>query len=236
MPVEQKIVELGEEIKKLPGYDIYFHHIKGLELSRYIFDKNCQDLVGILNFVTVDPRGSELHRAENTGKLTAFGYEIVCKLHNYIAAAETLVSHTRAIHVRLCEKRHLFPDYNERVDADFNTDPLAGFVQDLRSYFLYEESLDIYFNRCIDGQGKPVRRAYLPLKRLTQRSDWKARSQVFLQNQAGDVDILELVGTFRLKVTSFQDWFRMRLLDGFKEDLAVLNSKVAEWQSLQKEI
>src|SRR5437764_5149557 len=160
MPIEHKMVELGEEIKKLPGYDIYFHHIKGLELSRYICDKNYQDLVAILNFVTVDPRGNELHRVENKDKLTAFSYEIVCKLHNYITAVETLVSHSRTIHVRLCEQNNLFPDYNERVNADFNNDPLAGFIQELRNYFLHEPSPDISFHTHFDSQGKLVRRAY----------------------------------------------------------------------------
>ncbi len=235
MPVERKIVELGEEIKKLPGYDIYFHHIKGLELSRYIFDKNYQDLVAILNFVTVDPRGNELHRAEHKDKLAAFGYEIVCKLHNYIAAVETLVSHSRAIHVSLCEKNHLFADYDERVNTDFNNDPLAGFVQELRNYFLYEQSPDISFNTRFDSQGKLTRRAYIPLKHLHEKKDWKARSQVFLQNLTQDVDIVELATTFKLRVTAFQDWFRMRLLEVFKEDLALLDEKRAEMHKLYKE-
>jgi hypothetical protein len=228
MSVERKIVELDEEIKKLPGYDIYFYHIKGLELSRYIFDKNYQDLVAILNFVTVDPRGNELHRVENKEKLAAFGYEIVCKLHNYIAAVETLVSHSRAIHVKLCEKTLLFPDYDERVNADFNNDPLAGFIQDLRNYFLYEKSPDISFHTRFDSQGKPIRRAYISLKHLRENNDWKARSQVFLQNLTEDVDILELTTTFRLRVTTFQDWFRMRLFDVFKEELTLLDEKLAE--------
>ncbi len=235
MPVERKIVELGEEIQKLPGYDIYFHHIKGLELSRYTFDKNYQDLVAILNFVTVDPRGNELHRAENKDKLTAFGYEIVCKLHNYIAAVETLVSHSRTIHVRLCEKDNLFPDYDERVNANFNNDPLAGFVQELRYYFLHEQSPDISFNARFDSQGKSIRRACISLKYLKRKKDWKTRSQVFLQNLTQDVDILELSTTFKLKVTTFQDWFRMRLFEVFKEDLALLDEKRAEMQKLYKE-
>jgi hypothetical protein len=230
MPVERKMLELGEEIKKLPGYDIYFHHIKGLELSRYIFDKNYQELTAILNFVTLDPRGNELHRVENKEKLTAFSYEIVCKLHNYIAAVETLVSHSRAIHVRLCEQNHLFPDYDERINTDFNNDPLAGFVQDLRSYFLHEPSPTISFNTRFDGQGKPIRRAGISLKHLYGKSDWKARSQVFLQNLTGDVDILDLATTFKLRATSFQDWFRMRLLDLFKDELALLDEKIAEIQ------
>jgi hypothetical protein len=235
MPVERKMVELGEEIKKLPGYDIYFHYIKGLELSRYIFDKNYQDLVAILNFVTVDPKGNELHRVENKDKLTAFGYEIVCKLHNYITAVETLVSHSRNIHVRLCEKNNLFPDYDERVNADFNNNPLAGFIQELRNYFLHEQSPDISFNTRFDSQGKPIRRAYISLQHLNEKGDWKARSQVFLQNLTEDVDILELATSFKLKVATFQDWFRMRILEVFKEELALLDDKMVEMQKLIKE-
>ena len=235
MPDGRKIVELGEEIQKLPGYDIYFHHIKGLELSRYIFDKNYQDLAAILNFVTVDPRGNELHRAENKDKLNAFGYEIVCKFHNYVAAAETLVSHSRTIHMRLCEKNHLFPDYDERVNGDFNNNTMAGFIQDLRYYFLYEQSPDISFNPWFDNQGKPIRRACIPLAHLREKRDWKARSQIFLENLTEDVDILQLATSFKIKVSAFQDWFRMRLVDLFKDELALLDDKRAEMQRFYKE-
>jgi hypothetical protein len=230
-----KIIELEEEIKKLPGYDIYFHYIKGLELSRYIFDKNYQDLAAILNFVTVDPRGNELHRGENKDKLNAFGYEIVCKFHNYVAAAETLVSHSRTVHVRLCEKDHLFPDYDERVNADFNNDPLAGFIQELRYYFLHEQSPDIFFDTRLGSPGKPIRRACIPLKHLKEKKDWKTRSQLFLQNSTNDIDILELSTTFKLKVTTFQDWFRMRLFEVFKDELTLLENKMAEVQKLYRE-
>jgi len=234
MPDERRIVELGEEIKKLPGYDIYFHHIKGLELSRYTFDKNYQELVAVLHFVTVDPGGNELHRGENKDKLNAFGYEIVCKFHNYVAAAETLVSHSRALHVKLCEQNHLFPDYDERVNGDFNNDPLAGFIQELRYYFLYEQSPDISFNTRFDGQGKPMRRASIPLKHLREKQDWKARSRQFLQDLTDDIDILELSTAFKLKVTTFQDWFRMRLLEVFKEEMTLLDAKRLEMQKLYK--
>src|SRR5438046_8002957 len=157
----------------------------------------------MVNFVTVNSRGNELHRGENKDKLNAFGYEIVCKFHNYVAAAETLVSHSRTVHVRLCEKNNLFPDYDERVNADFNNDPLAGFMQELRYYFLHKQSPDISFNTRFDSQRKPIRRASIPLKHLKERKDWKARSHVFLQNLTDDVDILELSTTFKLKVTTF---------------------------------
>jgi hypothetical protein len=235
MPDKRKIVELAEEIQKLPGYDIYFHHIKGLELSRYIFDKNYQDLAAIIYFLTADPRGNELHQVENKGKLAAFGYEVVCKLHNYISAAETLVSHSGTLHTRLCEKEQLFADYRERLDADFNDDPLAGFMQDLPNYFLHEQSPDISFNTRLDSQQRPVRRVCIPLKHLNERTDWQDRSKLFLRDLVDDVDILELAKTYTLKVTTFQDWFRMRLLEVFKADLALLDEKRAEMKRLYDE-
>ena len=73
-------MKLGEEIQKIPGFNVYFHHVKSLDISRYIFDKNYQDLVSILDFVTIDPRGNKLHSLENQDKLYAFGYEFICKL------------------------------------------------------------------------------------------------------------------------------------------------------------
>jgi hypothetical protein len=80
-----------------------------------------------------------------------------------------------------------------------------------------------------------MRRAYIPLKHLNEKKDWKARSQAFLQNLTNDIDILELLTTFKLKVTTFQDWFRMRLLQVFQEDLALLDEKRAGMQKLYQE-
>jgi hypothetical protein len=137
--------------------------------------------------------------------------------------------------MRLCEKKQLFPDYDERVKADFNNNPLAGFIQELRYYFLHQQAPDISFNTRFDGQGQPVRRACIPQKHLQEKKGWNARSHVFLRDMTNDVDILELSTTFKLKVTTFQDWFRMRLLEVFKEELALLDKKIVEMQNILKE-
>lgn len=235
MPDGRKIVELGEEIQKLSGYDIFFHYIKGLGLSRYIFDKNYLDLATIVNFVTVDPRGNQLYQEENQDKLFAFGYEIVCKLHNYLTAAETLVCHSRTLHTRLCKRRNLFPDYLDRIDKDFKKEPLAGFIQELRNYFLHDKSPDISFNTQFDGQWKTIRKVSIPLKHLNEKKDWGSRSKEYLKSQTEDIDVLELSTAYKLKVTAFQDWFRMRLVEVFKEDLELLDEKRAELQKLYEE-
>lgn len=238
MPDGRKIVELGEEIQKLPGYDIFFHHIKGLDLSRYIFDKNFQDLSAILSFVTVDPRGERLHLEENRIDLNAFGYEVACRLHNYVAAAETLVSHSRALYKRLCKRDGLFLDYQSKIDTDFTNDPLSGFIQEFRNYFLHDQPPKLTFITtyvCYGDEWKPVRKVCILLSHLYEKKDWKGRSRVFLESLTEDLDILALAESYKLKVAIFQDWFRNRLIEIFREDLKLLEEKQANLRKLYEE-
>jgi len=75
----------------------------------------------------------------------------------------------------------------------------------------------------------------IPLKHLNEKKDWGSRSKEYLKSQTEDIDVLELSTAYKLKVTAFQDWFRMRLVEVFKEDLELLDEKRAELQKLYEE-
>ena len=72
----RRIVELGDEIMQLPGFKLQ-QAFFGLDITRYIFDRNFADLQSVVTFVVTDPRGAKLHTAAYRDTLKAFGFEII---------------------------------------------------------------------------------------------------------------------------------------------------------------
>src|SRR5713101_7053156 len=96
MPDGAKIVDLMNEIEQLPGYRFYFEDFKGLDLSLYIFHANFKELHELITYITTDdPRTAKLYTVGNEEKLDAVGYDIVRRIHNFVASVKSLVDHTR---------------------------------------------------------------------------------------------------------------------------------------------
>jgi hypothetical protein len=58
--------------------------------------------------------------------------EVSFLLHNFVAAALTLVDHTRVLYRHLYEPKRLIPSYTEQLQQRFISDPLTQFVVKLR--------------------------------------------------------------------------------------------------------
>lgn len=159
----RRIVELGNEIEKLPGFKHYYQNLKGLDISLHIFTRNYTDLKNIITFITTDPRGAIFYTVENRYKLEEFGYDVICRIHNYVAAAKSLVDHTHNLTGKLYKINNLFPEYQEKIDDDFKYDPLSKFVQDLRRYCQHFKSPIVMFRTTFDSNGSPLRNVSIPL-------------------------------------------------------------------------
>src|SRR5437764_906521 len=93
--------ELSYEIMHLPGYKLFYTDLKGLDISLYIFNRNFIDLKNIITFITTDPRAAKLHFPEKRRMSEEFGYDVICRIHNYVAAAKSLVEHARNLYDKL---------------------------------------------------------------------------------------------------------------------------------------
>ena len=228
----RRIVELGEEIQQLSGYKLFYQDLKGLDISVYIFNRNYTDLTNIIAFITKDPRGAMLHSDQNRDKLEAFGYDVICRIHNYVAAAKSLVDHTHNLYRKLYEGNNLFPDYQARIDADFKHDPLSKFVQDLRRYCQHYKSPLIMFTTTFDRDWHPIRTISIPLTNLQAFKDWSVPAKKYLSTIQEKVDVLEVATAYRDKVMAFHSWFRKRQLEIHADELKRLDDKKNELRSL----
>jgi hypothetical protein len=81
----QTIVELMHELWQMPEYQLY-QDLRSLDISTHRFHRNYLTLDTFLTFLTSDERADFLFIVKNHDKLVEVGKEIVCALHNYVAA------------------------------------------------------------------------------------------------------------------------------------------------------
>ncbi len=128
-----RIQQLMHELQHMPEYQ--FHtEMEDFWISVYIFEQNYKELREVIGFLESDPRADSLFTMKNRDKLNARGREVIRRLHNFVAAAMSLIDHTRRLYDKLYAGNNSFPDYKDRVERDFASDPLSQFVKCLRQY------------------------------------------------------------------------------------------------------
>lgn len=182
-----------------------------LQASVDIFEVNFQELrAQIVALQKSEPRQMiELIRERE--QLFQIQFEIVRLFHNYVAAAYSLLSHTRNLYREFYEGTGNFPDYQDKVNSEFADDPLAQFVQGLRQYCQHYRSPD----SVVTISGTPSNwletiKVTLPLQALRAYKGWNARAKKYLDRLTMDVDILEVATIYRNKVLAFNEWFMQR--------------------------
>ncbi len=225
----RRILELGDEIEQLPGFKLH-QEFFGLDITRYIFDRNFADLSNIITFITTDPRGASLLTVQNREKLEAFGFEVIRGLYNYTAAAVSLVEHTMILYKRLYGKNNLFPEYHERISRDFSK-PLLMFIKEFRHYCQHIKSPIITFVTTYENN-QLVTRIYILLSDLRKYGVWNAEANKFLATIQERLDVMEVLADFHNKEVAFQNWFRTRQEEIHADELKELDIKKDELRSL----
>lgn len=162
----------------MPEYKLY-QDFASLDLSIYTFHKNYVALNTILTFLASDERADLFFAVRNRDKLAQVGRDVVCYIHNYVASALSLIDHTRNLYNKLYVPAQQFPDYQERVTAEFVQDPLAQFVVCLRLYCQHYKAPNITVETTYPNgfNARPVRRILLALTDLQTFDGWRPKQR-----------------------------------------------------------
>ncbi len=83
---EKSVGELMEEILAMPEYHLY-QELLGLNDSKYIFERNYDELHVLVSFLISDPRGHEMIATGHQESLRQIQLDITRRLHNFVASA-----------------------------------------------------------------------------------------------------------------------------------------------------
>jgi hypothetical protein len=232
----QRIVALMHELWQMPEYKL-FQDVQSLDLSLYMFHKNYVALNTILTFLASDPQADPLFTVRNRDKLGQVGRDVVCFIHNYVAAALSLIDHTRNLYNKLYAPAQQFPDYENRVSTEFIQNPLAQFVVSLRQYCQHYKAPNITVQTTFPNglNARPVRKVLLALGDLQTFDGWRPKAREYLRTVADAVDIQEVATAYRDKVMAFYQWVQARQDEIHEAEFQRFRTKEAELLLLQLE-
>jgi hypothetical protein len=206
----------AEKLMSLDGWRIE-EKIEILEVSIFIFSRNFEELMESIELFK-DPSSLILHDVRNTKELRHFLKEVTRLLHNYLAAAMTLVDHTRIL-VRELYNEDKFAEFNAeysyKIKEIFAENPLHQFVQDLRNYIIHKKLPmvgstlnlnEIQANLIVD------------LSELRKNFKWRKYAKEFLDSKGDDEKLEILISDYFNLVYEFHKWFYNRQLEIHAEE------------------
>jgi hypothetical protein len=230
-----QILGLMDELGKMPEYTL-FMQLQGFSTSIYTFDKNFQDLIKLLNFLADDPRAEPLFWLRNRDQLMLVMQDIIRLIHNFVAAALSLIDHTRRLYNKLYPDTGQFLDYESKISSEFAHDPLSQFVKCLRQYCQHYKApnLDVTTS-WKQGDEKPTMTFNLLKVDLESFDGWSVTAKKYLDGVTEKVNILEVAVKYREKVIAFYEWFQSRQGEIHAGELRYFREKESQLLSLMLE-
>ncbi len=208
----QEHIKLEQVIVNHPGREI-FEKIKEIERSFYIFDGNFRDLL-----IDIDefskPENLIFFDVCNRENLDRILIEITRRLHNFVAAAISLVDHTRKIVREMHQDTPFMFDYQSELEKRIITNEQIQFVHDLRNFTLHYElppigaSLDLNVIK---------HKLIIDIESLKEWNNWKSLPKKFLASHSTDIILIDLVKKYAENIFLFHDWLYNKQCEIHKE-------------------
>jgi hypothetical protein len=205
-----------------------------LGINYFVFETNYEKLKQLL----VETQTPD--QMWKSGEVNAIMYELIRLLHNFLASAKMLVSHTRHVMRDWYDGSALLDEYQGEIDKRFAANKLAAFIEDLRNYALHYQlpvtNSKVEVTPTSDTNGY-IEKAAFELSRieLRQWSKWtKGRDYLYQSEQ--DIVIEELVDQYFRQVQDLHQWIASRLATEHAEDLQWLEDRRGELEEALKQI
>lgn len=202
--------------------------LEALSVSRYTLEENFAQLESFAADLESDPRTVRAIARRSPDACEFVLRESVRLVHNYVAAAATLVAHTRNIKGELFDSAGGLPEYQDRVDCELSGNPRVQFLQRLRAFCLHCRPIDpgVTVSRVLAGTGPTTYTISLDVKSLREWDGWTAPARAYIDSCGTEVPILETCQRYRDVVAEFTDWFEQRVSERFRAELEDYEQKV----------
>jgi len=228
---EKNVLDFEHDLREMPEWK-RLSRIEHFAVSTRLLERNAQELTAALHFLTDDDRSWPLSDIKRRADLDRAFEEILRLLHNFVAAAFTLVDHSRVLYGELYKDTGLFPGYRAEVDRRFASEPLVQFVQKLRQLAQHVRLPAVSYH--LEARADPGIRRRLALSKsdLLQFKGWTAPAKVYLAAAAEQIDLSEVVEAYVNQVRAFYEWMEQRQREIHAPDVAAVEKVQAEARAL----
>jgi hypothetical protein len=182
--------------------------IRSFGTSRGIFEANYDELRKCIEHYAPKSQQELLRWATDVAHRRQHLFEVTRLLHNFLAAAASLIDHARVFYRKMYRAENLMPDYQAKILAEFASDPLAQFIVCLRQYCLHYQTPVVFVSVSMNnitgviGSGTTLDKAKLLLF-----DNWNAAARKFLDQSPDSLDLVVICSTYYDKVKGFYIWF-----------------------------
>ncbi len=186
-----------------------------------VFRGNHAELKSFLNNVATPSVMAHMWAEAHRYRLDYAQREAARLLHNYIAAAFSLVDSTR----RFVEKHYagtrLMDEYEARVKQDFAEAPLHRFLQRLRNHTLHHRlpptKAMTKFKRRDDGGHDFENGFWLNVERMREWGDWTGKAREYLESLDKEAKLDDIIDAYEPVVVGFHRWLSDRIREEHAE-------------------
>ena len=214
----ERFLALREAIETSKAFEVNRRQTS-LQITYYVFSRNVADLEAHL-LALKDPRVQDLWDVTRRDALMEYLRDVTRHLHNSLAAAKTLVDHTRVMVDDLYANTHFADEYSRKVKDTFDASDLSHFFQDLRNFALHKQlpaaqaHMQYTSGLAADGQrrGTPsldftIR---LDVAELKKWQGFTKPARAYIETLPDQVDLSSIVSQYKALVEGFYQWFGQR--------------------------
>lgn len=180
-----------------------------------VFRGNHAELKRFLNHVATPSVMAHMWAEAHRYRLDYAKREAARLLHNYIAAAFSLVDSTRRFVERHYAGMRLLEEYEARVKKDFAEAPLHRFLQRLRNHTLHHRlpptKAVTKFKRLNDGEMEFDNGFWLNVARMREWGDWSGKAREYLESLGEEAKLDDIIDAYEPVVVGFHRWLSARI-------------------------
>jgi len=230
-----ELMNLLNAIQDSPG-QIILNEIADVQRSFRVVRRNYDELMEAISAFQNEKVISQLWRQESRDVRQEAMEVISTRLHNFLAAAFSLVDHARR------HRRHLYSEggFNEEIDAQLQSlilgRPEHGIAQGLRDYALHVGPPIINF--VLEGRGGELigSKFRLSKENLLKWDRWKAQARRSIEGRADDITVDEFIEAYFNQVSEFYGWLWRRQEEVHSEEIEAANMLRDETRALHEEL
>ncbi|HAS8560591.1 TPA: hypothetical protein I7791_19110 [Vibrio vulnificus] len=213
------------------------NRVKSHSFTLNIFTGNANELKEGLAIIENPKVGIKLMSQQHKEKGIQAHREINRLFHNYLAAAKTLIDHTRVFIEEHYSGSVVENRYKEKILDEFANDLLARFVQDLRNFMLHNglphSEMTISY---VKGAPSIESTINLDTAKLREWSRWTKPSKEFLSKQNDKLRLSAIIEPYSEKVVGLHNWLLQELYAYHEKDLNELYELQLEHDRLDQNV
>lgn len=217
---------------------VYLNRRKIREFSTNIFRSNYAELKQACEVIERPDVGIKLFSDEHRHAGIEVHMEVMRLFHNFLAAAKSLVDHTRAFVDENYGKTSLSDAYADKVRTVLSEDLLVRFIQDLRNYMMHKGlpggSMSLSVKRQSDDTFAIESTVSIKRDDIAGWNGWTKLSRTYLASASDEIKISDLARDYAQRIEAFSDWLDKAIRKHHAQDIRELRKLDRLYRSAEK--